>query len=83
MHEEATVERTLESVSKAEFDAFVADYPGGLRAQFCATAEPPVTLYFSTLPDSSSLVPAKIVWYSMMSGHPAYKGEPDEYRIDR
>ena len=70
-------------VSEEEFDAFIKGHPRKLSYDVTGICEPPLGSYndFRTgkvWPDS---VVAKVVLNEAMSGHPAYKGEPNDYYI--
>ena len=63
-------------VAKETFDLFIASNHATSKG-LSMVAEPPVTLYA----DRSGVVVAKVLHWPMMSAHPAYNGEPEEYRI--
>ena len=74
---------TWEKVSTEELEDFVASFEGPLDVHVSNMCEPPVKSYndFSggkKWPDS---VVAKVVLNTAMQGHPAYKGEPDEFYL--
>jgi hypothetical protein len=76
-------DRTWKKVSPEEFDAFVSGYPKQLVPDVTGICEPPM----KSLNDFSdgnvwpeSMV-AKVVLNTAMRGHPAYKGEPDDYYL--
>ena len=73
----------MKTVSKEEFDKFVKSYPNKLEWDVTGICEPPYGSYndFSEgkiWPDS---VVASVIMNETMKGHPAYKGELNEYKI--
>jgi len=81
--EEFGAAKEFKRVTQEEFDAHIATLGSEVESEVSGISDPPMMDVndFSggkTWPDS---VVAKVKLNTRMHGHPAYKGEPDEYYI--
>lgn len=72
----------FKQVSESEFNEFVKSYPSKLDWDVTGICDPPLGSHndFSLGNWPESMV-TKVILHEAMSGHPAYKGEENEYFI--